>query len=304
MRFFINRTVMASLTVITVSVLSFLLLRLSGDLALILAGNEGTVEQVQEVSALYGLDRPLAIQYLDWIWGFLHGDFGRSIFTGEPVVDILASVLPVTVRIVFFGTLLSVLIGLPLGMLAALKANTAVDRGIVGFAIAVSSIPSFFFALVVRMVFSVILQWTPVVGSESWEHYILPVLTVALGSLMGRTRLMRTNMIATLKSDYSRTAWAMGHSTWTILFKYALRVAIVPLVATTMVQLGNQLGRTVIIETVFGMNGLGTEVTRAILRQDFPVVQATVLLVSVIYIALTIVADIINSKLDPRIRLG
>lgn len=304
MRFFINRTVMASLTIIMVSVLSFILLRLSGDLASILAGSEGSLQQVQEISELYGLDRPLVIQYLDWIWGFLHGDFGRSIFTGEPVIDMLASALPVTIRIVFFGTLLSVVIGLLLGTIAALKANTAVDRGIVCFAIAVSSIPSFFFALVVMMVFSVILQWTPVAGSESWEHYILPVLTVALGSLMGRTRLMRTNMVTALRSDYIRTARAMGHSTRTILFKYAFRVAIVPLVAITLIQLGNQLGRTVIIETVFGMNGLGTEVTRAILRQDFPVVQATVLLISLIFIALTIVADIINSKLDPRIRLS
>ena len=304
MRFFINRTVMASLTIIMVSVLSFILLRLSGDLASILAGSEGTLQQVQEISELYGLDRPLVIQYLDWIWGFLHGDFGRSIFTGEPVIDMLASALPVTIRIVFFGTLLSVVIGLLLGTIAALKANTAIDRGIVSFAIAVSSIPSFFFALVVMMVFSVILQWTPVAGSESWEHYILPVLTVALGSLMGRTRLMRTNMVTALRSDYIRTARAMGHSTRTILFKYAFRVAIVPLVAITLIQLGNQLGRTVIIETVFGMNGLGTEVTRAILRQDFPVVQATVLLISLIFIALTIVADIINSKLDPRIRLS
>ena len=269
-----------------------------------LAGSEGTLQQVQEISELYGLDRPLVIQYLDWIWGFLHGDFGRSIFTGEPVIDMLASALPVTIRIVFFGTLLSVVIGLLLGTIAALKANTAIDRGIVSFAIAVSSIPSFFFALVVMMVFSVILQWTPVAGSESWEHYILPVLTVALGSLMGRTRLMRTNMVTALRSDYIRTARAMGHSTRTILFKYAFRVAIVPLVAITLIQLGNQLGRTVIIETVFGMNGLGTEVTRAILRQDFPVVQATVLLISLIFIALTIVADIINSKLDPRIRLS
>ena len=304
MRFFINRTVMASLTIIMVSVLSFILLRLSGDLASTLAGSEGTLQQVQEISELYGLDRPLIIQYLDWIWRFLHGDFGRSIFTGEPVIDMLASALPVTIRIVFFGTLLSVVIGLLLGTIAALKANTAIDRGIVSFAIAVSSIPSFFFALVVMMVFSVILQWTPVAGSESWEHYILPVLTVALGSLMGRTRLMRTNMVTALRSDYIRTARAMGHSTRTILFKYAFRVAIVPLVAITLIQLGNQLGRTVIIETVFGMNGLGTEVTRAILRQDFPVVQATVLLISLIFIALTIVADIINSKLDPRIRLS
>ena len=154
------------------------------------------------------------------------------------------------------------------------------------------------------MVFSVSLGWTPVVGSDTWQHYILPVVTLGLSNLAARTRLTRANMIEVLSSDYIRTARAMGLAPRTILFKQALRVALLPLVATTMVQLGNQLGRTVIIESIFGMAGLGGEVFRAILRQDFPVVQAIVLFISFVYIVLTVIADLINAKLDPRIRLS
>ena len=304
LRFFLSRATTAVLTIFTVSVLSFILLRLSGDLASALAGPEATPEQIEEIAVLYGLDRPLIIQYLDWAWGLLQLDFGRSIFTDEPVIEILGSALPITIRIVILGTLLNILITIPLGAFAAFRVNTAVDRGIIGFAVAASAIPNFWLALMLMMVFSVTLQWTPVAGSESWQHYILPVIALGLSSLVSRTRLTRANMVDALNSDYIRTATAMGLATRTILFKHALRVALLPLVATTMVQLGNQLGRTVIIETIFGMNGLGGEVFRAILRQDFPVVQAMVLFISLAYIVLTLLADVINAKLDPRIRLS
>ena len=301
--FLLNRSVTALLTIVTVSILSFVLLRLSGDLATALAGVEATPEQILQTAARYGLDRPLPIQYLDWARGLLAGDFGRSIFTGEPVAQILLKALPVTLTIVILGTLLNILISVPLGVFAALHPNSVLDRGVVGFTVATSAVPSFWLALLLMIVFSVTLQWTPVAGAESWRHYILPVVTLGLSNLAARTRLTRANMIEALAADHIRTARAMGLATRTILFKHALRVALLPLVATTMVQLGEQLGRTVIVETIFGMSGLGGEVFRAILRQDFPVVQAIVLFIALCYIALTLFADLVNAKLDPRIRL-
>jgi peptide/nickel transport system permease protein len=219
------------------------------------------------------------------------------------VTQILAGALPITLRIVVLGTLLNILISVPLGAFAALRPNTLADRGIVGFAVGTSAIPNFWLALLLMIVFSVTLQWTPVAGAESWQHYILPVVTLGFSNLAARTRLTRANMIEALAADHIRTARAMGLPTRRILFRHALRVALLPLVATTMVQLGNQLGRTVIIETIFGMSGLGGEVFRAILRQDFPVVQAIVLFIALVYILLTLAADLINAKLDPRIRL-
>jgi len=302
--FFLNRAATALLSIITVSILSFVLLRLSGDLATALAGTEATPEQVQATAELYGLDRPLVVQYFDWAGDLLQGDFGRSIYTSEPVTQILVNALPITLTIVLLGTLLNILISVPLGAFAALKINTLPDRAVVGFSVGMSAIPNFWLALLLMMVFSVTLQWTPVAGSESWQHYILPVVTLGLSNLAARTRLTRANMVDALNADYIRTARAMGLKTRTVLFKYALRVALLPLVATTMVQLGNQLGRTVIIETIFGMSGLGGEVFRAILRQDFPVVQAIVLFISFAYIVLTLLADLINAVLDPRIRLS
>jgi ABC-type dipeptide/oligopeptide/nickel transport system permease component len=301
--FLLNRGATALLTIITVSILSFALLRLSGDLATALAGSEATPEQIEQTAALYGLDRPLPIQYLDWVGGLLRGDFGRSIFTSERVTQILAEALPVTLTIVILGTLLNVLISVPLGAFAAMRPNTLLDRGIVGFTVGTSAIPNFWLALLLMMIFSVTLQWTPVAGADTWRHYILPVVTLGLGNLAARTRLTRVNMIEALAADHIRTARAMGLTTRSIVFKHALRVALLPLVATTMVQLGNQLGRTVIIEAIFGISGLGGEVFRAILRQDFPVVQAIVLFIAFVYIVLTLVADLVNAKLDPRIRL-
>jgi len=302
--FFIHRTATAALTVVTVSILSFILLRLSGDLATALAGPEATPAQIEETASLYGLDRPLPVQYIDWAWGLLKLDLGRSVFTNEPVIEILRSALPITIKIVLLGTLLNVLISVPLGVFAAMRPNTLLDRAIVGVSVGTSAIPNFWLALLLMMVFSVSLGWTPVVGSDTWQHYILPVVTLGLSNLAARTRLTRANMIEALSSDYIRTAKAMGLAARTILFKQALRVALLPLVATTMVQLGNQLGRTVIIESIFGMAGLGGEVFRAILRQDFPVVQAIVLFISFVYIVLTVLADLINARLDPRIRLS
>ncbi len=302
--FFIHRTATAALTVVTVSILSFILLRLSGDLATALAGPEATPAQIEETASLYGLDRPLPVQYIDWAWGLLKLDLGRSVFTNEPVIEILRSALPITIKIVLLGTLLNVLISVPLGVFAAMRPNRLLDRAIVGVSVGTSAIPNFWLALLLMMVFSVSLGWTPVVGSDTWQHYILPVVTLGLSNLAARTRLTRANMIEALSSDYIRTAKAMGLAGRTILFKQALRVALLPLVATTMVQLGNQLGRTVIIESIFGMAGLGGEVFRAILRQDFPVVQAIVLFISFVYIVLTVLADLINARLDPRIRLS
>jgi peptide/nickel transport system permease protein len=301
--FFVNRGATALLTIVTVSVLSFVLLRLSGDLATALAGTEATPEQVEQTARLYGLDRPLPVQYLDWAGGLLHGDFGRSIFTAEPVTQILANALPITLTLVLLGTALNILISVPLGAVAALRPNSPLDRAIVGAAVGTSAVPNFWLALLLMIVFSVTLRWTPVAGTDTWQHYILPVVTLGVSNLAPRTRLTRANMIEALAADHIRTARAMGLSTRTILFKHALRIALLPLVATTMVQLGNQLGRTVIIETIFGMSGLGGEVFRAILRQDFPVVQAIVLFIALAYIVLTLLADLVNAKLDPRIRL-
>ncbi|HVV92071.1 MAG TPA: ABC transporter permease [Hyphomicrobiales bacterium] len=303
-RFLARRAVVALLVAITVSVLSFALLRLSGDLAAQLAGEGATDAQIRATAHLYGLDAPFYLQYLHWLGGALHGNLGKSLFTGQPVADIIARALPVTARLAFFSLILIVVLAIPLGVLAATRRNSWIDRLALSFAAFGQAIPSFWFALILMLVFGVWLKWTPVSGQASWQSYILPTITVALASLPAPMRLTRSGMLDVLRSDYVRMARAKGLPVRVVLFKHALRNALLPVVSVLMVTFGYVLGGTVVVETVFALDGLGFEVFRAIQQADFPVVQTIVAFVSVVYIVLTLASDLINARLDPRIALG
>jgi peptide/nickel transport system permease protein len=303
-RFLVRRAVVALLVAITVSILSFALLRLSGDLAAQLAGEGATDAQIQATAHAYGLDQPFYLQYLHWLGGALHGNLGKSLFTGQPVAGIIERALPVTARLAFFSLILIVVLAIPLGVLAATRRNTWIDRLALSFAAFGQAIPSFWFALILMLVFGVWLKWTPVSGQASWQSYILPTITVALASLPAPMRLTRSGMLDVLRSDYVRMARAKGLPVRVVLFKHALRNALLPVVSVLMVTFGYVLGGTVVVETVFALDGLGFEVFRAIQQADFPVVQTVVAFVSVVYIVLTLASDLINARLDPRIALG
>ena len=303
-RFFVQRLGVAVLVAITVSIIGFALLRVSGDLAADLAGEDATPAEVAEIAALYGLDRPLHEQYLTWAANALGGDLGQSLFTNEPVMDLILERVEVTILLSLYSLVLALAIAIPLGVLAAIKANTSIDRAALGVAVFGQAIPNFWFGLILIYLFGVVLRWLPISGSSSFAHFILPTVALGTAVMPALMRLTRTGMLEVLEADFIRTARAKGLGPGVIFFKHALRNAILPVVSLSAVSLGFLLGGSVIVETVFALNGIGLLAYESILRSDFPVVQSILVFVSLAYIVLTLASDLINARLDPRIRLG
>ncbi|MAM57653.1 MAG: ABC transporter permease [Salinicola sp.] len=300
--FIIRRVLVAISVALTISVVSFMLLHLSGDLATSIAGPEATAEQVERIRVDYGLDRPIVSQYLDWLGGALTFDFGRSYYYQSTVVELIADRMPITLTLGGLALALAVSISIPLGVLAALKRDTWIDRLALLFAVVGQAMPSFWFGLTLIVVFAVTLQWLPAAGSDGWQHFVLPAIALGYYATPAMMRLTRTGMLEVLESDYIRTARAKGLRAGSVIFKHALRNAVIPVVALAAVELGFMLGGSVVIESVFSLNGLGQLAWDAISRNDYPVVQAVVLIIALFYIVLTLLADVANAALDARIR--
>lgn len=287
---------------IAVSIIGFVLLRASGDLALRIAGAESLTEDVERIRVAHGLDRPLAIQYLDWAWNTLHGDLGQSLFFPEDVSTLIAQRLPVTLTFTSLGLLVAVLIGLPLGTLAALHPNGIIDRMTLALAVLGQAMPAFWLGLLLIILFGLKMAVLPVSGSETWRHLILPISVLAIATMPTIMRLTRSGMIEALRADYIRTARAKGLNPVSVVVKHALRNALIPVVAVTAVQLGALAGGSVVLETVFGIQGLGYLAWESINRADFPVVQANVLVLGALYCLLTFISDLLHALIDPRLR--
>ncbi len=302
--FALKRLGLAVLVAIAVSALAFLLLRASGDVATALAGEGARAEDIENIRKIYGLDRPLVLQYFDWIGKMAHGDFGESLYFKTDVLALVRDKLPTTALLALFSLLFALAISIPLGILAAVHPNSWIDRACLALAVLGQALPNFFFALILILVFAVMLPVLPVSGSESWANFVLP--SIALGYYVAPPfmRLARAGMIEVLASDYIRTARAKGLSGPSIVLKHALVNALVPIVALAAVQLGFLLGGSVVIETVFALDGLGYLAYQSISHLDLPVTQAIVTLLSFIYVGLTLGADLVNAWLDPRIRVG
>jgi peptide/nickel transport system permease protein len=300
----VKRLGLAILVALFVSAVAFALLRLSGDPALAIAGEGAREADVELVRKTYGLDRSLAIQYLDWLGTIARGDLGQSIYFRTEVSGLVADKLPVTFWIGGLSILFALALAIPLGVLAAVFAGSWIDRVALAIAVVGQALPTFFFALVLIMLFSINLRWLPVSGSDTWAHFVMP--TIALGYYVTppMMRLVRAGMIEVLASDYIRTARAKGLSGASVVFKHGLRNAVVPVVALAAVQLGYLLGGSIVIETIFALDGLGYLAYQSITHKDFPVTQAVLLLLSLIYVLLTLAADLLNAFLDPRIRVS
>jgi ABC-type dipeptide/oligopeptide/nickel transport system permease component len=298
-----KRTIVAALVALTVSIISFALLHLSGDLAQSLAGPSATAADVEQVRKAYGLDRPIAVQYAEWIARAMRGDFGESFFLKVPVGELIADRLPVTLTLGICALAFALALSLPLGVAAAVRPNSWLDRLALGLSVLGQALPSFWFALILIIVFGLKLRWLPVSGSGTWQHFVLPAIALGYYAAPAFMRLTRAGMLEVLASDYIRTARAKGLRTMSVLFKHALRNAIIPVVAVAAVQFGFMLGGSIVIESVFSLYGVGYLGWEAISRADFPVVQAIVLVLACIYVLLTLLADMLNAMLDPRIRV-
>lgn len=302
--YILKRLGLAILVAFAVSLISFFLLRLSGDVAAAIAGEGARQEDMELIRKTYGLDRPLVVQYGEWLWRTLQGDFGTSLYFKTDVVGLVLEKLPTTLLLGVLSLAFALLVSIPLGVLAAVYAGRWIDQVALAIAVVGQALPNFFFALCLIILFSIQLRWLPVSGSGTWAHFVMP--TIALGYFVTPPlmRLVRAGMIEVLASDYVRTARAKGLSPASVIFKHALRNALVPVVALAAVQLGFLLGGSIVIESIFALDGLGYLAYQSISNKDFPVMQAVLLLLSVFYVALTLLADLANGWLDPRIRMS
>lgn len=301
--YILKRLCLALAVAVTVSMVSFMLIRLSGDPAIALAGENASSEEIEHIRKQYGFDRPLLVQYLDWGVNVAQGNLGESPYFHLPVKQIIGDRIGVTMTLGGCALTFALVLSIPMGVLAAIRPNTWWDRAALGISVVGQAMPSFWFGLILIIVFAVNLRWLPVSGSEGWKHYVLPTITLGYYATPAFMRLIRSGMMEVLTSDYIRTAKAKGLRWPKVLFKHALRNAVIPVVSLAAVQFGFMLGGSIVIESVFALHGIGYLAWESIARSDLPVVQAIVLLLSMIYVFLTFLSDILNAALDPRIRV-
>jgi len=299
-----KRLGLAVLVALTVSILAFMLLYLSGDPALAIAGEGARQVDIDMVRKTYGFDQPIIVQFGNWLFKIVQGDLGQSIYFKTEVGKLIFTKLETTMLLAVYSLAFALIISVPLGVLAAIYKNSWIDRLCLGVAVVGQAMPNFFFALILIMLFSITWRMLPVSGSGTWQHFVMPSIALGYYAAPAFMRLIRAGMIEVLSADYIRTARAKGLPTSMVIFKHALRNAIVPVVALAAVQLGFLLGGSVVIETIFALDGLGYLAYQSIIQKDFPVTQVIVLLLSVIYILLTLASDIANAWLDPRIRVA
>ncbi len=293
---------LAGLVCLTVLILSFALSRSSSNVAISIAGPDATAEDIAKINHDLGLDRPLPVQFLDWASRAARGDLGDSFLFHEKVSSLIADDLPVTLTLGLIAIAVAVVIAVPAGILAALYEGTAIDVAVGFVALAGQAVPSFWLGLMLILWFGVDLQWLPIAGLDEWDGYVMPAVVLAFVAIPVMMRLTRSGMVDALRSDYVRTARAKGLSRLSIVAKHALRNAAMPVVAVSAVQLGFILGGSVIVEVVFNVRGVGYLAWESIGKGDFPVIQAVVLLFSVIFVGLTLLSDLVGAVLDPRLR--
>ncbi len=312
-QYIIRRLMMTVVLMLGVaSIVFFIIYLIPGDVANIIAGERATPEQVADVRRALGLDRPLYVQYVDWLSKVIRGDLGKSLISGRPVMKDLILQLPRTMELMVSAILIAIVVGIPTGILAAVRRSEAADRVVSVLALLGLSVPNFVVATLLALGLGVYLRWLPRSGFVSFEQdpvYHLKLLfmpSVALGmSLVGVImRMTRSTMLGVLGEDYIRTARAKGLSERSVRYRHALYNALVPVVSTIGVQAGTLLGGTVIIEFIFNWPGLSSLLIRAIYQRDAPLVQGVILLISGAFVLINLGVDLLNSRLDPRIRYG
>lgn len=301
-RFLLRRGVDAACVCLCVSFAAFALVHVGGDVAIALGGMEASPEDLVRIRAYYGFDEGVVSQYLGWAGHVLRGDLGRSFFSRESVAVMILDRLPVTLALASCALLLGVIAGVPLGVAAAIWSGRWPDGVCMALTTLAQAMPAYWTGLLLIMLFGVRLQVLPISGTEEWRSYVMPVLALGWFVMPVLARLTRAGMIEVLSADFIRAARAKGLRPHQVFVKHALRNAILPVVSVGMVQFGYLLGGSIVVESVFALNGIGLLAWSAILRSDFPVVQGIVVIVAVVFLVLTFLADAINGLLDPRLR--
>lgn len=303
--FLINRILSGIVVIFGISIFSFLLIHLiPGDPVKIMLGINATPEQVEKLNHHLGLDKPLLVQYTQYITNIFQGDFGTSLKTGRPVLTEILDRFPETVKLAMFGLFIAIVLGISMGILAAKFKDSIIDKICTWFATLGVSIPSFWLGILLVMVFSVKLGWFPIANGTGFQDLVLPAVTLGVVASTMIMRLTRNGMVEVLSNDYIRTARAKGLDERIILIRHSLRNVLIPVVTVVGLQLAALLGGTVIIEQVFNWPGLGTLAIGGIMSRDFPLIQGIILFMGVVYVTINILVDVLYSLIDPRVEVG
>ena len=310
-----RRVVLAVPVFLAVSLITFSIMQLApGDPAAILLGGDyllfATEEDINEARKQLGVDRPAVVQYLDWFTGFFRGDLGTSLFTGKSVGELISTRIEPTVSMILMGIFIAIVIGIPLGILAAWKANTWIDRVVMIFAVIGFAMPGFWLAFNLIWLFSVVLGWFPVFGSTQFSHGIpeflrhltLPAISIGTSLMALNARMTRSSVLEVLKDDFIRTARAKGLVERVVLFRHAFRAASMPIVTIVGLSFAGAVTGATLTEVVFAIPGMGRLFVGAVTDRDFPVIQGLMMIFAGAYVFINLAVDIIYAYLDPRVR--
>jgi len=300
-----------AIVMVVVGVVAFLLIHLApGDPAAVMLGPDATLDQVQRLRRQLALDQPLPVQFAAWASRVVQGDLGVSHFAQKPVLLVLAQRAEPTLILAGMSVLVAVLIGVPAGIAAALRRGTAVDQAVLALALIGASVPSFWLGLSLILYFAVYLGWLPssgiapvsVAGLKALRYYVLPAVALGFPNSALITRITRSSMLDVLQQDYVRTAASKGLGAGRVILRHALRNALVPIVTVVGLTVAGLMGGAVVTETVFSIPGVGRLVVQSVLRRDYPVIQAAILLVATVYVLVNLLVDLLYVWVDPRIR--
>ena len=296
-----------------VGIMVFTLVHLTpGDPAAVILGPDASSSEVEALREQMGFNEPLYVQFVLWFGDVVRGDLGQSYYLGEPVTRALLNRAEPTILLTLYSLTLAIIIGVPIGIVSAVKQNTFIDRLAMMFAISGVAIPNFVLGIFLIMFFAVMLGWLPSGRYENilddpiqhWRHMIMPTIALGFSSAALLARLVRSSMLDTLKEDYVRTAFAKGVGFKTVVTRHALRNALIPAVTVIGYSVGTLLGGAVVTETVFSLPGMGRLVVNSIARRDYPIIQGAVMAIAVGYVMANLIVDIIYVYIDPRIRYG
>ena len=301
-RYILMRVVQAIVTLLLLSLAIFLSVHVTGDPATYLLGPEGTRDDYEQLKKNLGLDRPLYVQYADFLGDIVRADFGKSVIVGRPARELLLNRLPATLQLAGVAFLLTMIVGIPLGILSAVKRDSIFDQTGKFFAVAGIAAPSFWIAIMLVLLFGGILGWLPTYGRGGIDHFILPAFVLSWHSMAGVLRLSRSSMLEVLDGEYVKFARIKGLTERLVIYKHALKNAVIPVLTFSGLTLAGLLNGSVVIEVVFAWPGIGQLMLQGIQTRDFPIVQATVLAAGFFYVATALVVDILYAYVNPRIR--
>ncbi|MGI6587010.1 MAG: ABC transporter permease [Lutisporaceae bacterium] len=302
-KYIAKRLLMMIPVVIGVTFLVFFIMNIKpGDPGRMVLGLDASQEAVNAYNAKLGLNQPYLVRYMKFLGGLLHGDLGNSWYGGDPVIDNIKKMFPVTVKIAVLAIIFATVVGVPIGVLSAVKQYSLGDRIASIFAMMIASTPSFWLCLLLLLIFSVRLGWLPPYGLTTWKHYIMPVFVLGANTLGMCIRMTRTSMLEEIRQDYIRTARAKGMNEGRVIFVHALYNSLIPVITAVGTNFSLLLGATVYVESIFALSGLGNYLIKAVNAKDIPIVMGCITVLAIATVLINLIIDLLYAAIDPRIK--